>query len=392
MAQNAAQHGYPPISETPISKAEALEAEAAGTPSSDRGDTARSGKGASNSESELGPEKHEGRTSSDGTGTGPGGLRRRFLRTLGALVALAGLALVLLAGLDAGSGQSGGAPIDSTGTRSPQETEENRPKDTAPPEKPSTPSGSESSSEPSRAKSPEEKHSEAESSEAESFKRKSSQSQPGRRSYSYLGSVSRSVPETRAIDNGTGAERGSASETESPAGAKGQGDSPTQSSGRVPELTIRLGERSIEEVAAKFGYQMVAIGPSGNASSSSSSGKDSPESVVLGKIENGRLESMKKTELKQYAGRARSARRHPEYDRLRRRVARRLPGRGAGAIRLIYLVPRKVEQAFVQAQMEAIRERGLAPEEVAVVKARYKGDAIEFTDIERKSGSQAGPR
>jgi hypothetical protein len=388
MAKNAAQHGYPPISETPISKAEALEAEASGTPSSDRGETARSGKGASAPESGPAAEKHGGKTNSDGIKTGSGGLRRRFLRTLGTLVALAGLALVLLAGLDVGSGQLGGNPSDSTGTRSPQETEENRPEDTAPPEEPSTPSGSESS----KAKSPEEKHSEAESSEAESFKRKSSQSQPGRRSYSYLGSVSRSVPETRAIDNGTGAERGSASETESPAGAKGQGDSPTQSSGRVPELTIRLGERSIEEVAAKFGYQMVAIGPSGNASSSSSSGKDSPESVVLGKIENGRLESMKKTELKQYAGRARSARRHPEYDRLRRRVARRLPGRGAGAIRLIYLVPKKVEQAFVQAQMEAIRERGLAPEEVAVVKARYKGDAIEVTDIERKSGSQAGPR
>jgi len=392
MAQNAAQHGYPPISETPISKAEALEAEASGTPSSDQGETARSGKGASAPESGSAAEKHGGRTNSDGIETGSGGLRRRFLRTLGTFVALACLAIALLTGLDVGSGQFGGTPSDSTGTRSPQETKENRPKDTAPPEESSKPSGSESSSEPSKAKSPEEKHSEEKSSEAESSKRKSSQSQPGRRSYSYLGSVSRSVPETRAIDNGTGAERGSASETESPAGAKGQGDSPTQSSGRVPELTIRLGERSIEEVAAKFGYQMVAIGPSGNASSSSSSGKDSPESVVLGKIENGRLESMKKTELKQYAGRARSARRHPNYDWLRKRVARRLSGRGTGSVRLIYLVPKTVEQAFVRAQMEAIRERGLAAEEVAVVKARYKGDSIEVTDIERKSGSQAGPR
>jgi hypothetical protein len=128
---------------------------------------------------------------------------------------------------------------------------------------------------------------------------------------------------------------------------------------------------------------MVAIGPSG---------KNSTESVVLGKIENGRLEPIEKTELRQYAARARSARRHPEYDRLRGQVARRLPDRDAGAVRLIYLVPKKVERAFVRAQMEAIRERGLTPEEVAVVKARYKGDSIEITSIQRKSGSQAGPR
>lgn len=332
MTQKPAQYDDLSIFETPISRAEASKGKGYETRADNEGTSARSGKNTST----------------------PGGLRRRFFRTLGTL-ATVGLVLALLANLNVG-------PTNSD-NNTPQKTKEAE-SNMSPANRSSKPSDSKSSTESSETKS----------SEAESSTGRTSQS--GRRSYSYLGSVSRSVPETRSVDNGAGAKKGGASKPESSPGAKGQGNSPTQSSGHVPELTIRLGDRSLEEVAARFGYQMVAIGPSR---------KDSPESVVLGKIVNGRLKPMEKTELKQFAGRARSARKHPEYNRIRNRVARRLADKSAEDVRLIYLVPKETEKAFVRTQMEAIRKRGLSPEEVAVVKARYEGSSIEVTAVDRKT-------
>jgi len=189
------------------------------------------------------------------------------------------------------------------------------------------------------------------------------------RTYSFVGSVSRSVPEVQSRRNATGTAEGSSSKGSS-GGKSGKGDSRSQKEGQVPELTIRVTEENIETVAARFNYQMAAMTASGDA--------------ILGKVERGTLRPIGKEELSRYARRARSARKHPEYQRLRRKVAQQVPEREAGSIQLIYLVPKSVEQRFVETQMQALRRRGISPGDVAKMMARLQGASIKITSIKRK--------
>lgn len=191
----------------------------------------------------------------------------------------------------------------------------------------------------------------------------------GQRSYSFVGSVSKDIPETQSRTNASSGGSGSSSTSASPGGKSGKGDSRTRKEGQVPELTIQVTGENIASIADRFDYQMVAITASGDA--------------ILGKVERGSLRRLSKEELSRYARRARSARQHPSYRKILRRVAQQV-GRGAGSMRLIYLVPKAVEDRFVKAQMRALDRRGLAHNEVAKMEARPKGRSIEITDITLK--------
>jgi hypothetical protein len=187
--------------------------------------------------------------------------------------------------------------------------------------------------------------------------------------------VSKDIPEVEDRSNASGGQSGSSSsstsrEGNSQGGKPGKGDSRSQQDGTVPELTIRVTGESITAVADRFDYQMAAITGSGDA--------------LLGTVEGGTLRSLSEGELSRYAGRARSARQHPKYQELLHRVARQVSGQGADSIRLIYLVPKAVENQFVRAQMRALDRRGLSPAEVAKMEARPKGQSIEITGITRK--------
>ena len=191
----------------------------------------------------------------------------------------------------------------------------------------------------------------------------------GERSYSFVGSVSKDIPETQSRTNASSGGSGTASTSASPGGKSGKGDSRTRKEGQVPELTIQVTGENIASIADRFDYQMVAITASGDA--------------ILGKVERGTLRRLSKKELSRYARRARSARQHPRYQKRLRRVAQQA-GRGPGSMRLIYLVPKAVEDRFVKAQMRALNRRGLAPNQVAKMEARPKGQSIEITDITLK--------
>jgi hypothetical protein len=215
----------------------------------------------------------------------------------------------------------------------------------------------------------------SESSSSESSPKESSSGASGERTYSFAGSVSKDIPEVEDRSNASGRQSGSSSsstsrEGNSQGGKPGKGDSRSQQDGTVPELTIQVTGESITAVADRFDYQMAAITGSGDA--------------LLGTVEGGTLRSLSEGELSRYAGRARSARRHPKYQEILHRVARQVSGQGADSIRLIYLVPKAVENQFVRAQMQALDRRGLSPTEVAKMEARPKGQSIEITGITRK--------
>ena len=215
----------------------------------------------------------------------------------------------------------------------------------------------------------------SESSSSESSPKESSSGASGERTYSFAGSVSKDIPEVEDRSNASGGQSGSSSsstsrEGNSQGGKPGKGDSRSQQDGTVPELTIQVTGDNITAVADRFDYQMAAITGSGDA--------------LLGTVEGGTLRSLSEGELSRYAGRARSARQHPKYQELLDQVARQVPGQGAGSIRLIYLVPKAVENQFVRAQMRVLDRRGLSPAEVAKMEARPKGQSIEITGITRK--------
>jgi len=215
----------------------------------------------------------------------------------------------------------------------------------------------------------------SESSPNESSPKESSSGASGERTYSFAGSVSKDIPEVEDRSNASGGQSGSSSsstsrEGNSQGGKPGKGDSRSQQDGTVPELTIQVTGDNITAVADRFDYQMAAITGSGDA--------------LLGTVEGGTLRSLSEGELSRYAGRARSARRHPKYQEILHRVARQVSGQGADSIRLIYLVPKAVEDQFVRAQMRALDRRGLSPAEVAKMEARPEGQFIEITGITRK--------
>ena len=245
----------------------------------------------------------------------------------------------------------------------------------APHEKPGARSSSDSSSKESSNESSSNESSSGGSSPSESSPEESSSGASGERTYSFAGSVSKDIPEVKDRSNASGGQSGSSSsstsrEGNSQGGKPGKGDSRSQQDGTVPELTIQVTGDNITAVADRFDYQMAAITGSGDA--------------LLGTVEGGTLRSLSEGELSRYAGRARSARQHPKYQELLHRVARQVPGQGAGSIRLIYLVPKAVENQFVRAQMRALDRKGLSPDEVAKMEARPKGQSIEITGITRK--------
>lgn len=285
------------------------------------------------------------------------------------LVALA-LSLLWLAGSTRPEKDPKLAVADSSQKREKQEKQGGKQAQKATEEAPHEKLGARSSSDSSPNES-----SSGGSSPSESSPEESSSGASGERTYSFAGSVSKDIPEVEDRSNASGGQSGSSSsstsrEGNSQGGEPGKGDSRSQQDGTVPELTIQVTGDNITAVADRFDYQMAAITGSGDA--------------LLGTVEGGTLRSLSEGELSRYAGRARSARRHPKYQEILHRVARQVSGQGADSIRLIYLVPKAVENQFVRAQMWALDRKGLSPDEVAKMEARPKGQSIEITGITRK--------
>ncbi len=184
-------------------------------------------------------------------------------------------------------------------------------------------------------------------------------------SYAYLGAVESPVPQTSESNRAVPARQ--RSETDE----KGEGDSQNVSQGSIPELTIEVTASRLRVAAERLGYVLVAQTSQG----------------ILGKIEEGTLIPMRQAERKQYATRGRSASKHPDAGALRRGIAAQLPEADPDDVRLTYLVPTEVEARFVEAQLSAIEEAGLTPDEVAVVYARYSEDAIKVTRLRLTDGS-----
>ena len=291
----------------------------------------------------------------DGWARARAAARGRPLRAaLAAAVAAVALAFVLLWTLDSALPQDGPSPSVAALLKKPAEDTsqtQKTPKESGQKQKKKKKKGTpdEPSKERSRAEPP---------------------STPGDgRSYSFVGSVSKDIPETQSRTNASSGGSGTASTSASRRENSGKGDSRTRKEGQIPELTIQVTGDNIASIADRFDYQMVTITASGDA--------------ILGKVERETLRRLSKKELSRYARRARSARQHPEYQKLLRRVAQQV-GRGPGSMRLIYLVPKAVEDRFVEAQMRALDRRGLAPNEVVKMEARPKGQSIEITDITLK--------
>ena len=132
--------------------------------------------------------------------------------------------------------------------------------------------------------------------------------------------------------------------------------------GYVPELTIETNGVNMEAVAEHYGFVLALM----------------TDDRLLGRIENGNLESINKDFLSHFADRARegyiSAEIRPLVDRISNHLNKR--------VQAVYLVPNQVEQEFIRIQMEAIEQQGRSPQEVQLVRARYRRDySIEVLEV-----------
>lgn len=132
--------------------------------------------------------------------------------------------------------------------------------------------------------------------------------------------------------------------------------------GYIPELTIETRGVNMESVAAHYGYVLALI----------------TDDRLLGIIENGNLESIDEQFISNYAARAREGHLTPELRPMVEKISDHLNKR----VRAVYLVPNDVEQQFIQKQMDAIDKKGLSPQDVQLVRARYRQDySVEILEV-----------
>ena len=187
--------------------------------------------------------------------------------------------------------------------------------------------------------------------------------------------VARPVKETGAST--TSEERAAATSTATPAAARRQsaaggqaepgekvGDSRVAASGEdrgMAVLDIEVDGERLDQVAAHFGYALAAFYLSAG------------DTALLGFFEGERLRFPSLEELQGFSGRGRSADRLPDRG-LYIQVAARQSGLESGKIRLLFLVPRKVDEQWLQWQKAVVGRHGYRFEEVAAVRARYDAD------------------
>lgn len=132
--------------------------------------------------------------------------------------------------------------------------------------------------------------------------------------------------------------------------------------GKIPELTIELNGQDIHDIAKHYGYVLTLM----------------TKDRILGTIKNGELKQVDQQFLSGFANRARAAEISTDIESVIRRLQEHLDQ----PIRAVYLVPNRVEEGFIQIQLQAIREAKLTPDEVDLVTARYLSDySIEVIDI-----------
>lgn len=136
-----------------------------------------------------------------------------------------------------------------------------------------------------------------------------------------------------------------------------------QLDGVIPELTIELNGMDIRQIARHYGYVLALM----------------TNDRLLGPVENGELKQLTAGFMENYAPRARAADIPAEYLPLVNRLQSHLNQ----TIRAVYLVPNHVEEKFIDIQMQAIRDAGMKPEQVVLVRAKYLSDySIEVIEIE----------
>ena len=137
----------------------------------------------------------------------------------------------------------------------------------------------------------------------------------------------------------------------------------TETEGVIPELTIELNGMDVRQIASHYGYVLALM----------------TNDRLLGTIENGELKQLTPRYMQNYATRARAADIPDEYFSLVSRLQTHLNQ----TIRAVYLVPNHVEEKFIEIQMQAIRNAGLKPAEVTLVRAQYLTDySIKVIEIE----------
>ncbi|MFQ5676630.1 MAG: hypothetical protein ACE5G1_12085 [bacterium] len=124
--------------------------------------------------------------------------------------------------------------------------------------------------------------------------------------------------------------------------------------GHIPDMQINLAGHSMEDVAKKHGFLLVAA----------------TQDKVLGKIIDERFSKMSESELSRYSKRGRSAEALQNYWSIRQAISENL-NIPISEIQLLFLVPRAVEQRFVDAELDAIEKVGLEIGKVKLVEAYY---------------------
>ena len=109
--------------------------------------------------------------------------------------------------------------------------------------------------------------------------------------------------------------------------------------GEIPDLDIRLNGIDIRKIISHYGY-VPAV---------------KSKKRLLGKIVGGKFQPIAKAELARYARRGRSGLDYPQAEQWLQRVSREfsIPRH---ELNLIFLVPHRTEQFFVDAQMSAIAQ------------------------------------
>lgn len=133
--------------------------------------------------------------------------------------------------------------------------------------------------------------------------------------------------------------------------------------GVIPEITIYAHDVDMEAVARHYGFVPVFI----------SDGR------IRGRYLNGSVAEIDPGSLSQFAERGRMVQHPTASMRSAINIVNEVYN---SSVSMIYLVPNRVEEYFIQTQMEAIRAKGIRPSEVAVVYARYRSDfSVEVMDV-----------
>ena len=133
--------------------------------------------------------------------------------------------------------------------------------------------------------------------------------------------------------------------------------------GYIPELTIENGNVNMKDVKSHYGFVPALI----------------TDEKFVGRVKSGEIVSIDDSLLQDYAQRGRDASGDPEL----RKLAEKVSSSFDDSVYPVYMVPNDVEEYFVETQMQAIQEQGLSPEDVDLVRARYRRDySIEVIEIE----------